>query len=438
MSNSLLASVLSSGNDFVAGVEELGSMDSVAAWMDGVELGAAESEMEVAVSAVETTSDWVGGIESLIEYMEEHVESGMSPEAAALVGRQMDARMAEARIEKQIVAGVESFQGESSAQAATVAGIEEGDNFLKKIWQSIKNAVYRAITAVKNFFAKLFGGWKKLKAQHKNLESKVDKLDDSYKSKKLEVKNAQHLHVDGKLDPKDLVEGFKNLGAAAERAKVLADVYQEALDVAAGKLETLKDSDDVKSKDELKAIADKKEEAEKSLTKVDSQLPGGVRATLKNKVTTSDEYRKQMADKSGGIANPDFVAWQKHMDQLVASSVEITKADSSRVKASKELDEFTKSDIKAIHGYLGAVIDKAIEANQNLDTMNASRKKFVDTIDVLINAADKGSIGKLWDKGKIRWLSRRASKDLTKPVNKFFQTAFTSTRAGMSLVSDLT
>ena len=164
MSTSLKSLFISMEDDELFDTELVVSPDDTVE-QEIAETAEAYAESEQGSDDVTELGDISEGLESIVASMEAAMEDGgLSPQAALFMQHAVNGYTRRLGLDAaSITPSMESFGGASGQAAATTISMEGVGETLKKIWVAIKNAVSKAIQAVRNFFAKIFGGVAKLK-----------------------------------------------------------------------------------------------------------------------------------------------------------------------------------------------------------------------------------------------------------------------------------
>lgn len=266
-----------------------------------LELEKACSEIEEADRSVERAAMEQEELEAVAETME---SIQISLESAIADDEGLTAREAEAhRIALKHalrgalpmpVASLESFGDASERLEATQLSLESIGATIKKIWEAIKRAVMNAIRAIADFFAKLFGGVKRLREKAEKVVKDLEaKKKDGADLKDGELKDApglDRIHFKGDTNAVEI-----NRGATTIKNQVLNSinsVVADATDLYKKMAAAIKDrkENDEAFDDLIMNTAKKVHEKQLSDKAFGNPLPGG-----KLMVTTQSKDTKGSA-----------------------------------------------------------------------------------------------------------------------------------------------
>ena len=386
---------------------------------DTVEITQTFDEAEEAAEDTEELQEAEEGLESIYASLEASLESGgLDPVAATFAHHAVQSYVNRLGMTStDIMPGLESFGGSSRRLSATTVSMETIGETLKKIWAAIKAAVEKAISAVTNFFRKLFDGMSRLEKKFKELAEKVAKLKEEPKKAddKVKIPSPNALMCKGKVDWASINTGFTNLKSGAEEISFyiteVVKYYGELrknLDKVASKPEDVSAAVDA-TKSQLDLFAGKI----KSKLHV-SSMPGDKAITYNTSAETSEK---------GGANHTFNVRIEK-----VTGSKAFNDDASIGVPSKSELANFIGLCLETITA-VGKRKDKVAEVVKK-------RKEVVEAkVGEIKGDSDKNFASKAYDKTKVHVMMRFAQSDYVRPINQFDSYAFGALRAGYVLAS---
>lgn len=309
------------------------------------------------------------------------------------------------------VMSLESFGGgDSSRIEATELTMEAMKDTLKKIWDGIRRAIANAITAVSNFFAKLFGSLTKLKERAKAAQDKADQLKkDKAEAKEgdFTVPYASRLHLGGKIDEKTLNDGIKVVNdvlvaPSDDIVKAGEEYYKQVAD-AYTKPEQLEEA--VKA-----AISSGKGRITKVVsTSSTAELPGG-----KAFMTTESESEGEVT----AVPVPKLTDYAKSVDFNGKADIKTPSLDwaSKTAGAMMKLVEHLEGEKKAVEG------------------LKKAREEVVKGADELVKKSDSGKLGEGVTKAQVRMAMYAANRDFNSALGKLNGYIFNYVRNVLSVV----
>lgn len=358
------------------------------------------------------------GLESVAESLEAALEQGgLDATAAQFAHHAVGAYTERLGIESaDVLPGLESFGGDSGRQSATTVSLESVGETLKKIYNAIKAAVEKAIKAVTDFFAKIFGGVGKIETRITALKKEVDDLSSKTAKDKAKVKvgSPNSLHYKGKVDASALSGGMANL--VEVNTTLFKDFLSEAesyYKVQADTITKLKDKDDEEAAEKAKAgIMAAEGGVIKSSTKAQGKaLPGG-KALIAN---MSKDEDGEKGDLSLGESQGN-------------------KAFSG----SNEIDALTESQMKGLLDQADKAVGYIKESKDLIEKVKKARESAMDDAKKVVDASDRGKVGKVWTKTKAQWVLRSTQNDMLKPVTQLASHNFSVLRSLLAVVESST
>ena len=394
----------------------LGGIDS----MEAACLEVEEAYQEVATVEQDLTDleDIEGGLESVVESLEAALEQGgLDATSAQFAHHAVGAYTERLGIESaDLLPGLESFGGDSGRQSATTVSLESVGETLKKIWNAIKAAVEKAIKAVTDFFAKIFGGVSKIEGRIDALKKEVAEAKKKELSDKAKIKvgSANSLQLGGKVDAGALTKGMSNLVDVNKNVfgNAVKDA-EEAYKTQATEITKLKDKDDEGAAEAAqKAILDKANDVIKAVLKTQGTiLPG---------------------DKT-------FVTEDKTDGEKESSSVSLQTAKNAKAFAgSNEIDALTVAQMEGLLKDAEEAIKHLKDSKDTIEKVKKARQDAMDAAKKVVDDSDRGRVGKVWTKGKAQWTLRSTQRDLLRPVTQLASHNFSVLRSVLAVVESST
>lgn len=401
---SLFQQAFSLQNDAPA-EEELNDDQTVAALEED------NSEIVESLAVVESEENMITDLEERAEVAEE-IEATIEQMVANGEGLDRNTALAYQQAFKGLVGSVlpnpvqslESFGGDSQRLEATRRTQEGIADTLKKIWAAIKAAVLRAVAAIKDFFAKLFGGVESLKKRVAAVKAKIaaakkDKLVAP--SDKIKVSGGVRLHVAGKLDPASVKSGLDTAsGAIADASSAVKQLAVKTYMDIAGALEGEKEAE----LDKLIAGAGGDASAVKSLTSVKGKpLPGGKAVVM---VAEGDSEK--------GKFGANFY---------------IGDAPKSDWKQSEEVDAPSIADMEAMVKSIETIVKQMEGSKKASEELGKARERAVKAGEKLIAKAQSGKLSSWFNQAKLSASLRLANVSFNRTLSSFDGYLFGVSRA---------
>lgn len=401
---SLFQQAFSLQNDAPA-EEELNDDQTVAALEED------NSEIVESLAVVESEENMITDLEERAEVAEE-IEATIEQMVANGEGLDRNTALAYQQAFKGLVGSVlpnpvqslESFGGDSQRLEATRRTQEGIAETLKKIWAAIKAAVLRAVAAIKDFFAKLFGGVESLKKRVAAVKAKIaaakkDKL--AAPSDKIKVSGGVRLHMAGKLDPASVKAGLDLAsGAIADASKTLKDVAVKKYADIAGALEGEKEAELEK---QMKDAGDDVTAIKGIAAMKGKVLPGG-----KTIVTSA------AADSEAKTAS---------------LSLYIGDAPKSDWKQSEEVDAPSIADMEAMVKSIETIVKQMEGSKKASDELGKARERAVKAGEKLIAKAQAGKLSSWFNQAKLSASLRLANYSFNRTLSSFDGYLFGVSRA---------
>lgn len=360
------------------------------------------------------------GLESVAESLEAALEQGgLDATAAQFAHHAVGAYTERLGIESaDVLPGLESFGGDSGRQSATTVSLESVGETLKKIYNAIKAAVEKAIKAVTDFFAKIFGGVGKIESRITALKKEVDDAKKkTLKSKaKVKVGSPNSLQFGGNVDAGALAKGMSNLVKANDEVfgsmlTKAENAYKEQSDI----ITKLKDKDEEEAAESAKKAileAANKTASFKSFKQGDI-LPGDkTLVTVTNKGESDDVYQQTMKldDAKGGKS----------------------------FSGDSEIDALSISEMEGLLGQAESVAKRIKDSKDDIDKVKKARESAMDAAKKVVDDSDRGKVGKVWSKAKAQWVLRSTQMDMLKPATQLASHNFSVLRSLLAVVESST
>ncbi|MBE0438205.1 MAG: hypothetical protein IBX57_00365 [Gammaproteobacteria bacterium] len=320
-----------------------------------LEVEEAGEEVEEVMQDIEDLEEVEEGLEAIVADLEASLEQGgLDPVAAVFATHAISAYTARLGVESaDLIPSVESFGGDTTRTVSTESAMDKVKDTIKKIWATIKAAMEKAAKAIADFFAKIFGGVKKLEARSKALKAKIAEVKKAGgKAGDIKVPNAATLAVGDKVDVKSITDG---LTALNDTVKAVAGGYTDEVTKATESMPGLVAAWMGASEEEAPA---KKEAVDKaydsalaSLEKVSGEVVSGNKtiAVKEGKVSLEAAEGKGFTGDASmtALSTAEMESVLKAVDELVdymgKRKAAIDKLSKARQEVIKKLDaEFKK------------------------------------------------------------------------------------------------
>lgn len=376
----------------------------------------AEGEVEEQGDNVEELGEISEGLESILISMESAMQDGgLNPQAALFMQHAVQAHVGRLGLEaSDVTPSMESFGGASGQAAATTISMEGIGETLKKIWLAIKNAVSKAIQAIKNFFAKIFGGVSKLKTRSDALKKAVSDLTEE-KGDKIKVPNANTLRYKGKADVGSVISGLeathKIAGEHMENlSKAAAEFYAVRVPRLLERAETNDFAKDALENELLDASKQFTDVAQKTVS-VTSPMSGD--AVMRMEETASVEKGTD-----GNLKAPKLVKGYA-FKALDDSGTEVAAP--------------SKAEMQKILGACDKMIAQLEEKKKSLEKLTEAREKAMKESEKKVEGWTK-KIKESAKQAAASMIMRKANLDLGRGVNAIYSHEFNVVRAALALV----
>lgn len=378
---------------------------------DAAEAGA---EAEEQADNVEELGEITEGLESILISMESAMQDGgLNPQAALFMQHAVQAHVGRLGMSaSDVTPSMESFGGASGQAAATTISMEGIGDTIKKIWLAIKNAISKAIQAVKNFFAKIFGGVAKLKSRADSLTKAVNELE-AFNGEKIRVPNANTLRYKGKADVASITSGLNGTlnavsGITSELLDGADNFYNQAIDniLAKGDLNSDKKAD----LDVMLATASQKWNT--IATKVSNV----------SHVFSGDSVFRQ--DSAAGATDDKVLTIPKLIKGFGFKDLD---------DSATEIAAPSKSELLSVLAATGKILAQLENRKKDLESLTKKREEASKKTDQKVEGwANK--IKTSAHHAASTMIMRFVNKDLTRPVNAVYAHGFNVARASLALV----
>ena len=380
------------------------------------EAGEAEGEFEEQGDNVEELGEISEGLESILISMESAMQDGgLNPQAALFMQHAVQAHVGRLGLEaSDVTPSMESFGGASGQAAATTISMEGIGETLKKIWMAIKNAVSKAIQAIKNFFSKIFGGVGKLKSRHEALKKAVKEIKEE-KGDKIKVPNANTLRYKGKADMGSILAGLNaTLSVGSSEIKDLVDAAQDFYDVRVPRLLERAETNDFAREELQKALTDATSNVETVFKK-----SVGVSQVMSGDAVIRFEGTKSIENGSDtNLSAPKLVKGYgfKAIDD-----------------AGTEIAAPSKAELQKVLDVTGKIIAHLEEKKKPLEKLTAAREKALKATESKVEGWTK-KIKESAKQAAASMVMRKANFDISRAVNQIYSHEFNVVRAALALV----
>ncbi|MNM62860.1 phiKZ-like phage internal head protein [compost metagenome] len=374
------------------------------------------AESEQGADDVQELGDISEGLESIMVSMEAAMQDGgLNPQAALFMQHAVQGYTRRLGLSASaITPSLESFGGQSGQAAATTISMEGVGETLKKIWLAIKNAVSKAIQAVKNFFAKIFGGVAKLKSRADALEKQVSELSADGKGK-MKVPNANTLRFKGKVQIGDILNGLKATKKQGDETygevlTMAATFYKQSVDKVLNRSE-LNEAAENEIKAALGKAAEEGHKVFEKITAVSNVCSGD--AVFRMTATGDAENGAR-----SGLTVPSLVKGYgfKAVDD-----------------AGTEIPTPKKAELASVLSEVKGLIAQMEGKKASLEGLSKAREEALKATERKVD----GWAAKLKEGGKqalAGLIMRKVNMDVTRPVNQFYSHEFNVVRAALALV----
>lgn len=380
------------------------------------EANEAEGVFEEQSDNVEELGEISEGLESILISMESAMQDGgLNPQAALYMQHAVQAHVGRLGLEaSDVTPSMESFGGASGQAAATTISMEGIGETLKKIWLAIKNAVSKAIQAIKNFFSKIFGGLSKLKNRAEALKKSIKEIKEE-NGDKIKVPNANTLRFKGKVDASSIIAGLNATHTVAgEVTKGLGEAAEVYYNVRVPRLLERAETNEFANDALKEALAEATEGVEGVVQKITStSAPMSGDAVVRAEVTKSMEKGTD-----SNVTAPKLVKGYgfKALDD-----------------AGTEIDAPSKADlVKMIDGSL-KLIAQMEDKKKTLEKLTAAREKALKATETKVEGWTK-KIKEAGRQAAASMIMRKANFDLGRCVNQVYSHEFAVVRATLALV----
>lgn len=209
-----------------------------------IEVNEVGEEAEESTEVVDELDEAAATLESIAVSLEAHIQEGGIDATAATYLNLALAGVAGRIGLKSNTPSLESFGGSSDRLAATQVSLEEVKESIKKVAQAVKNAIIRAVQGMLAFFARVFGGMKKIEARATELKKAVAGAKGKKADGKVKLMGTSRLSLGKKFDGSTAANAIANLERAGKGlyetfGKKITDAIAEAAEGKEPKLNNL-------------------------------------------------------------------------------------------------------------------------------------------------------------------------------------------------------
>lgn len=401
--------------------DTLNETDLVVAADDTIEIeiadaAEAEHEAEEQSDNVEELGEISEGLESILISMESAMQDGgLSPQSALFMQHAVQAHVGRLGMSAgDVTPSMESFGGASGQAAATTISMEGIGDTIKKIWLAIKNAVAKAIQAVKNFFAKIFGGVGKLKSRIDSLKTTVAGLT-AFDGSDIKVPNANTLRYKGKADISSIINGLK--ATDSQLGKVVPDMIAAANEFYGVKVAR------------ILARSEMNEEGKEALQQELATTTEETTQTIAKIVQVSNVFSGDAVLRASVTANSEHGAASNVKAPRLVKGFGFKAIDDSATEAKAP----TKSEMEAILKLAADMVAKLEDRKKGLEGLTKAREEASKKTDAKVDGWMK-KVKAGASAAVAGTVMRVCNVDLAAPINQTYSHSFNVTRAALALV----
>lgn len=375
------------------------------------------------------------GLEEAIAYIEE--QDSLSASEASVIADPLLPQLGE---DEELAASLEAA---SDGQEVRSIALEGFVDTVKKVTKAIVNAVLRAIRAIRDFFARIFGGFKKIEKQARKLRSALGKVDFGKTPEPITIRNPASLVFRGEVTAEGIETGAQNLIQLNEDLsgpwlQTLELYYKAVSEVVDMSTRVVEHGDDGSSLERLK---------EKLMSFHDQEL---IAASSRVYTTTV------LGDKQ---FYPDHEAQKKldkgaNADRRIARFKIITMPTPPKLKNVEGADPFKESTVEITplkRDALTKILDGIIticglaakraggikKVNSARESTLSSIEKFAQRTSVKSHGHSEGDAHRIGNMAKISWRFqlRAIQKNMLSPINELTAHNFRSCRRLLELAA---
>lgn len=350
----------------------------------------AELEQEELEAAEETMEGLVASLESALAD-----ETGMSVREAQAY--RLAYRAAVGQALPNPIVSLESETGDTERLQASEISLEGIKETAKKIWEAIKRAVSNAIRAVADFFAKIFGGAKKLKEKLEAIKKEIGEA----------TKDGRKLK-DGKLET---TTGLSGLFYGGSTAAANLEKGAKAVQMIAGTVYQLEGTVEATYKSLADAIRNR-EENESDVEKLVSSGPyyKAIEKNTKSIILPGDKMLAHSTDsdtegrtKTGAVSSSSFGKFR------IVNTPKVTAPKDMAV------GDITLKELESLVDIALELIENVVKSKDRKDKIKKAREEVIKAGEDLQKDADKLSekASNFWTSAKISARLRMANIDIS-------------------------
>lgn len=374
----------------------------------GIEVIEAEDDVEQLHEIAE-------GLESIVASLEASIEDGgLDAQAAVFMQHAVNGYTRRVGLEAEsFIPSLESFGGASGKAAATTISVESVKDKIKQIWQAIKNAVAKAIQATMNFFAKIFGGFEKLKSRVAGLRAEIKKISNNDKPKTDTIK-VSGVHLLATSDTVTTQSITSDLTKTASTIDTLFTKY------VPGANDVFKGYGDL-----IKLAIEKKGDVTEQHVKIINNFANMVKSISSEPLIGGYKLNvKDISARNSGTGEKQEI----HVPSFERGEVSKTVKEEIKTPSVSEMGNILNSVEKLIDAASKNARKDAIKK------MREEREKTVKSIDSTINSANDGAFDKMISKFVFNSSIKHLNKQYEKPLTQASNIAFNVSRAALSVV----
>lgn len=368
-------------------------------------------EAEITTTDVEELNVTGEGLEAIVEALEVSLEhGGLDPMAAQFASMAVAAYTDRLGIANS-VPSLESFGGDAGRISSTTVSMEGIKDTLKRIYEVIKAAVEKAIRAVRDFFAKLFGGVDKVISKAEELEKKIKEKDDKKATADtkatVKVPQPNTLGVAGSAKLVVIMQGLNTL------KEHNSEVFTGVLGAATAKMNGL--SNAITASDENKI----EENVGKALATANSGFAKVSGGKLASGNKTIVKTQRESSVLKGGITSLSYT----------------TDARAKAVSGDTEIPVLKYGEMSTIVGIVKEIMKNTKDKKKSIEDLSKAREDVIKDLKKVVDDSERSKVGGFWVKAKGQAIMRLAQMDDSRVVHQIAAWNFSVARAALALVN---
>lgn len=304
-------------------------------------------------------------------------------------------------------------------------------DILKRIWDAIKTAISRAITMIKNLFAKLFGGVEKLRSRHAALSKSVKDMKEKVD---ITIPSVTHLRYNNKDDIASIVTGLK---ATADCGKIVLEPVLNSVDKALDSI--MQDILGVDIKSTWMGLGKDKATGKAETDQGSSARSNGFWGSVKTAFTSNLKSSYSSLTKVHQISGDKRfeITSEKDMESG-ETTVQIPKlvgdSKASSMNEGTKAEKVSKGQVSDVLSATGDIITQLEKNKGRLESLTKKREAIQAKGDKFVADAAKIHDGnEAVISAQLKIGLRMAGRDYTQPINQYAAHAFNVARAGLAL-----